>query len=419
MQERLSWAAGEASSPKDPMASSLAGEPRIGHNVRAARRSRGMSLETLAGLTGRSKGWLSKIENGHARLERRQDVAAIAEALAVSADSLLGAPAPEVQPHSPAYNFRPLRAALLDATIDNPPDTSARPLAVLSDLTAGQDQALRRANYDALTQQLPLLLNELQAHAATASGPDRDQALRLLIQACASAMITLRHFGLTDLAWVSADRGRQAADLLGDPIWRAAAAFECAQSRPSASKSQALLATPRRVDELEPHIGDDPFAHQVYGMLHLSAALACAVQGDHRNADAHGAEAARIAGPLGDQPDAFELFGPANVGVWRTSFAVEAGNAEQALTYADAVQPQLLASSNRRAALLLEKARANAMLSNDADAVREIRQAERLSPAQTRHHPLIRELVTDLLTRARREAGGRDLRGIAWRMNLI
>jgi transcriptional regulator with XRE-family HTH domain len=53
------------------------GESRIGGHVRAARRSRGMSLEVLAGLTGRSKGWLSKIENGHARLERRQDIAAI------------------------------------------------------------------------------------------------------------------------------------------------------------------------------------------------------------------------------------------------------------------------------------------------------------------------------------------------------
>jgi hypothetical protein len=38
-------------------------------------------------------------------------------------------------------------------------------------------------------------------------------------------------------------------------------------------------------------------------------------------------------------------------------------------------------------------------------------QAERLSAAQTRHHPLIRELVSDMLTRSRREAGGRDLRG--------
>jgi transcriptional regulator with XRE-family HTH domain len=394
-------------------------EPRIGSNVRAARRSRGMSLETLAGLTGHSKGWLSKVENGHARLERRQDIAAIAEALAVAADTLLGTPAPEIQPHTRAYNFEPLRAALLDATIDDPRDAPARPIAVLAELTASQDQALRNADYDALTQQLPGLLGDLQTHAATTEPPARETALQLLIQACASAMIMLRHFGLTDLAWVSADRGRQAAELLEDPVWQAAAAFECAHARSAANMSRALLSTPRHADELEPHIGDDPFAHQVYGMLHLSAALACAVQDDHRSAAAHGAEAAKIAQPLGDQPDAFELFGPANVGVWQASFAVEAGNAEQALTHADAVEPRRLASNNRRAALRIEKARAYAMLSRDADAVHELRQAERLSPAQTRHHPLIRELVTDMLTRSRREAGGRDLRGIAWRMNLI
>jgi hypothetical protein len=136
-------------------------------------------------------------------------------------------------------------------------------------------------------------------------------------------------------------------------------------------------------------------------------------------ARAHGAEAAAVAARLGDQPGAFELFGPANVDLWRASFAVEAGNAGEALAYADAIQPRQLASGNRRAALILEKARAYAMLGRDVAAVREIRQAERLSPAQVHHHPLIRELITDMLSRARREAGGRDLRGLAWRMNLI
>jgi transcriptional regulator with XRE-family HTH domain len=395
------------------------GEPRIGLNVRAARRSRGMSLETLAGLTGRSKGWLSKIENGHSRLERRQDIAAIAEALEVSADSLVGEPAPDIQRHSRPYNFRPLRAALLDATIDDPRDAPARPVAVLAELTAGQDAALRRADYAVLTQQLPGLLDELQVQAATAEGASRELALRLLVQACASAMITLRHFGLNDLAWVSADRGRRAAELLDSPVWRAAAAFECAHARTAADKSQALLSSAGRAEELQPHLGDDLFAREVYGMLHLSAALASAVQGDHDAADAHGAEAAEIAARLGERPDSFELFGPANVNVWRASLAVEAGNAGKALTYAEAVDPRELASGNRRAALRMEKARAYAMLGRDADAVRELRQAERLSPAQVRHSPLIRELVTHMLSRARREAGGRDLRGMAWRMNIV
>ena len=368
-------------------------EMRIGSNVRAARRARGMSLETLAGLSGRSKGWLSKIENGHARLERRQDIAALAEALAVSADTLIGAPAPEIQPHVKGYNFERLRAALLDATIDNPRDVPARPVTVLAGLTDAQDQALRRADYDEMTRELPGVLTDLQVHAATARGAGRDLALRLLIQACASAMIMLRHFGLTDLAWVSAERGRQAAELPAIRSGRRQPPSNAGKPRPAANRSWALLTTARRADELEPHLGDDPFPRQVYGMLHLSAGLACVVQDDHAGADAHGEEAEKAAQPLGNQPQAFELFGPANVGVWRTSFAVDAGNAERALAYADAVEPRDLASNNRRAALRMEKARAYAMLSKDAEAVRELRQAERLSPAQTRNHPLIRKLL--------------------------
>jgi hypothetical protein len=108
------------------------------------------------------------------------------------------------------------------------------------------------------------------------------------------------------------------------------------------------------------------------------------------------------------------LFGPANVGVWRASLAVEAGEAGAALTYADQVQPRDLASHNRRAGLWLEKARAYAMLGKDADAVREVRQAERISPAQTRTNPLIRELVRDMLSRARREAGAAAVSATRW-----
>src|ERR1022692_3401671 len=98
-----------------------------------------MSLEALAGLTGKSKGWLSKIENGHARLERRQDIAAIAEALQVSADGLLGEPAPEIRPGGTIYDVAPLQRALLDAAPDDPPDIPARPVDVLRQEVAQAD----------------------------------------------------------------------------------------------------------------------------------------------------------------------------------------------------------------------------------------------------------------------------------------
>ena len=154
-------------------------------------------------------------------------------------------------------------------------------------------------------------------------------------------------------------------------------------------------------------------------MLRLSAALACAVQGDHAGAAAHSSEAAQIATPLGDRPEAFGVFGPANVGVWRTSLAVEPATPGKPSRTPPRLPQGTWPPATAAPRCSLEKARACAMLAKDADAVRELRHAEHLSPAQARNNPLIRDLVATMLTRARREAGGRDLRGIAWRMNLI
>jgi transcriptional regulator with XRE-family HTH domain len=388
----------------------------IGLNVRRARRSRGLTLEVTAGRAGRSKAWLSNIENGKVALARRDDIAALAVALDVSADSLMGQPAPEVQAGRRPWHLNPLRAALLDASPGEPPDMRARPLAALRELNGQADEALRWSKWDTLLPLLPSLIGELEVTAATSPGEDRAEALRLLVPATATAVITLRYAGQPDLAWVAAERGRQAAALLGDPVWEGAAAFGAAHARPSANRPRALMSTPQAADAIEPLAGAGGMAAEVYGMLRLSAALACAVRGDHKAAEDHGNEAARVAAGMQDRPDAFELFGPSNCGVWRASLAVEAGNAGKALDWAGKVEPRALASGNRRAALRMERARALAMLGGKpAEAVRELRAAERLSPEQVRESPLIRELVGHLLY----AAPGRDLRGLAWRMNLI
>ncbi|GAA2622031.1 helix-turn-helix transcriptional regulator [Actinomadura fulvescens] len=393
------------------------GARRIGENVRAARRASGKSLEATAGLVGRSKAWLSKVENGRTRLERRSDIAALARALEVSADYLMGGPTPEVQPERREYNLTGLQRVLLDYSPDDPPDVGARPIEFLRSEVDTADMALRVADYATVARILPDAIGELFVHAAAADGPGRDEALRLLVRACGSdATCTLRHLGEINLAWIAGERGQQAADMLGDPVWRGAAAYGRAHARSSANRPRALMLTPKIADEVEPHIGDDMFGRQVYGMLQLSSALACQVDGDDQGAAAHATEAARLAEGLGEDSDAFELFGPANTGVWRTSLAVESGQPGEALSFADSVEPRALSSKNRRAALLLERARARAMLGHSSEEVsRELRQAERLSPQQVHNHPLVRELVADMLNRA----GGRDLRGLAWRMNLI
>lgn len=401
------------------MVDASTGHEGIGLAVRRARRAKGLKLAQAAGLVGHSESWLSKVENGRIPLDKRADIAALAEVLGVSADTLLGEPAPEVQAGRQSWDLMPLRAVLLDTSPDDPPDIPARPLPLLRALNDQADAALRWSRYDELLPLLPALIGELEVQAATADGDGRREALRLLIPATATAVITLRYASQPDLAWVAGERGRQAAALLGDPVWEAAAAYSMAHARSSANKPRALMTMPKVASRFEALAGRSRMAAEVYGMLCLSAALARAVDGDHAGAEEHGAEAAAVAGRLGDEPDAFELFGVSNVGVWRTSLAVEAGNAERALEYASVVDPRALASNNRRGALAMEIGRALAMQGKDARAVAAFRRAEALSPAQVLGSPLLRELVRSMLDEARRKAGRRELRGLAWRMGLV
>ncbi|MGH3754727.1 MAG: hypothetical protein ACRDRP_18925 [Pseudonocardiaceae bacterium] len=44
--------------------------------------------------------------------------------------------------------------------------------------------------------------------------------------------------------------------------------------------------------------------------------------------------------------------------------------------------------------------------------------AEQLAPQMIHKDLLVREAVSGLLRQARREAGGRELRGLAWRMGI-
>jgi hypothetical protein len=50
------------------------------------------------------------------------------------------------------------------------------------------------------------------------------------------------------------------------------------------------------------------------------------------------------------------------------------------------------------------------------EAVAALRTAEKLAPQRVRANPFVRDVITDLMRRARRDAIGRELRGMAYRM---
>ena len=282
----------------------------------------------------------------------------------------------------------PLREVLLDGSPDDPPDIPARPVSVLRRLNDQADAALRWSRYDELLPLLPTLIGELEVQAATADGADREDALRLLIPATATAVITLRYAAQPDLAWVAAERGKQAATLLGDPVWQAAAAYGMAHARSSTNK-------PRR------SYGDAADGRQV----RASSGTVAPCQRDLRHAALVSGPCPRgrrrprrrgrtwCRGGTGRSPARRRVGCVGAIrrlqrGVWRTSLAVEAGNAERALDYASLVEPRALASNNRRGALAMERGRALAMQGKTAQAVAAFRQAEAMSPAQVLNNPL-------------------------------
>ena len=91
--------------------------------------------------------------------------------------------------------------------------------------------------------------------------------------------------------------------------------------------------------------------------------------------------------------------------------------ASRTLTAVDV--PLVRTQDMRRSVYWREYSRALARLPKQHDAaVMMLRKAERISPEHVQRHPFTRETIAELVTRARRDAVGRELRGIAYRAGL-
>jgi hypothetical protein len=154
-------------------------------------------------------------------------------------------------------------------------------------------------------------------------------------------------------------------------------------------------------------------------MLLLTSAYAATVAGDARATDELLAEASDVAGRLGEG-DAFHLyFGPANVAIWKVAMGVERGEGAKVTEYVRGVDTSVVASRGRRASLYADLGRGLAQdRTHQTQAVAMLRKAEDLAPQWVPSDPLLRQTVNSLLARSRSAAGGRELRGLAYRMGM-
>ncbi|WP_322769715.1 hypothetical protein [Frankia sp. Cr1] len=364
---------------------------------------------------GRSTRW-----SAASRLDRRSHLEAVADALQVSITDLTG------QPYKPTNRAQArslaaipaIRAAILNTAFDERPDLPARPIVALRLAADDVETAREAAAHASYASLLPDLIQELHVHAA-GSGSDARTALAALVGAYRSAFVLSKDLGYVDLAWIAADRAMQAAERLDDPAWSAFGGFYRANALLSASaRSRARQVAERAADAAAGQLGQAQVM-PVYGILHLASALTAVSSNDTGAVDAHIDEAVEIAGRTGET-NAFHLhFGPTNVAVWRVSIAVERGDGGKAPEIMRGVDTSVLGSGRRRAQFLTDLGRGLAQArGKDPQALAALREAERLAPELVRPHPLVRETVAVMLERARATAGGRDLRGLAYRMGI-
>lgn len=390
---------------------------RVGERIRARRKSRGMSIETLAGLAGINKSTLSRIETGLNAGDNRFIIARLAEALRCPVESLTGVVVPGGSDgaETTAAAFETVRT-LVDTDLDfAPPPDDPAPIEALTERALAAIALRQACDYARLTRLLPALVRDL--YAATA-GPDKEQALTLLIRVAEAASFAVRYTGQPAAATVASDRARQAAVMLGDPVMLAFGEWARAHSALGCGLHQrAELLTRRAITRLD-EAAEAPGRLEMLGMLHLTNAFALVGAGRNADAVAPLAEASVLARNTGETDTFALMFGPTNVRLWELAIITDGGDPLDAMPIIEQVNPMVIPSKSRQACFYMDAGRAMAAVGEDDRAVRFIETAERIAKQRVHGDPIMVETVRGLLDAARRRAAGERLRGLAERIGV-
>ncbi|ONF73954.1 helix-turn-helix domain-containing protein [Amycolatopsis keratiniphila] len=395
----------------------------VGHRVREIRNWREMSLETVAGLAGISYGHLGKIERGETPLNTRNLLESLAYALRVAPSEFNGQPWERAADPLGAAAHAGLVAvenALDTYELGEDPGGPVREWPeICADVAEMRNAGALHSDYALQGELAPKLLAEL--HALYVRQPSlRTEVLLALIHCYASAVWVTKRLGGRGLSMLAAKEAQKCAEELDSPQWRGYTTWLRGDATGALSRPQQHQRAVRMADELRPHL-DHPEVIQAYGMLHLSAALASAVQADKDNARTHLDEAEDVARRLDTEVGTFGRlwFGTTNVGVWRTTIGLELGEGQRVAEQARLVHIDTIPSQSRRAEFFADLGRVLlAERKTQEEGLEKLLQAEKLAPQRIHADVFVREAVADRLRAAQRDAGGRELRGLAWRLGI-
>ena len=388
----------------------------LGRKIAAERKRRGLSQQELARMIGRSVAWVSQVERGVRRIDRMSVLETLATALdlplaELAADAPIMAAATEDSPSATDLRLvlsgvHSLRAMLGEPSSAGVDDLRAR--------TATAWELAHGSRYTELADLLTALIPDLETAARALPG----QVFELVAAAYQACSAALDKLGDPEAAWVAADRAMMAAERADSPFLVAAGAFRLVFVFIGARHYDQAEETARTAADALGRLADDgtPEAMSLWGALTLQRAIIAARTGAARSAYEHIERARGIAARLGGGRNDYNTeFGPANVELFEIAVAVELGDAGRALRTAEEVDASGL-SSERRARMLLDVARAHAQRRQVTEAVAALRQADELTPEQLSGHYLARQIVSDLL--AMENPPGEELRELSVRLGV-
>lgn len=264
---------------------------------------------------------------------------------------------------------------------------------------------------------LPGLIRDL--HTSLSAGRDVPELLALAVQVHTHGThMWLRLAGApVDLRREATNLAREAAREHGDAASLGVAAYGSVYALVNSGMFDLAQA---ELDSLTlPPITSDTAG--LVGSLAITRAYVAALSRRPGDVAAPMDDAAEMAQRFGEATgdDALGFaFGPTDVGLYQMALSIEDGDPDHALSVAEGVHPEQHPYSARRAAYWVDTGRALARLRRDSEAVLAFRRAEAVSRHHVHRSPMVRDVLAELLTRARRDAVGRELRGMAYRAGL-
>jgi transcriptional regulator with XRE-family HTH domain len=390
----------------------------IGRRLRRIRQARRKSLRVVAGLAGISASQLSRIETGQRALDSFAQAVALADVLQVAPSELVRLPVPAPANGHTDSAIEAVRRAL-EAVEQELPGGLVLTVDVLRDRVDQIYQMRRQCQFAQVAAALPALIRDL--HTSLAAGRD----LATLLPLTAIAHVRLTYMWLRD-AGAPADLLRQAAGLArrvacehGEVATWAVATFGTFYALINSGMFDLARA---KLDAL-PLPAVTPETAGLVGELMLARALVAAIERRFGDVAAPVDAAAELAERFGEPVNTYDefgcAFGPTDVGLYRMDLALEAGEPDRVLSIAQGVHPQQHPWATRQAAYWVWCGQALARVRGRRDdAVMAFRRAESISPHHVHRNPMVREVIGELLARARDDAPGRELRRLAYRAGL-